>query len=181
MKSRVLLVALALLVVLVLAARSPSGCRQLDLSITDPSRYAELLREFEGSVLVEHFPEAVPVDATDTRLYYLPKFMQGCMILQLKVTLPPEHVRGIDRFWRSSAIQSIRGGDQSGSVSLPNGAPLPWCSFFDSYNPFPESYELHVIEAVPGGSTDSEWNHGHTRGVAIEAGTSTVVYWAEYW
>lgn len=60
--------------------------------ITDVSRYTEIHNQYWHPKLVRHFPENIPVNATDVRMAYLPSFLQGGAYFQLKLKLPADEI-----------------------------------------------------------------------------------------
>ena len=150
--------------------------------ITDTSRYAEIRASFGESVLVQHFPDEIPADAENVELAYLPRFLQGGSYLQLRLKLPPRRIEDLYSHFSASAIHEYRGGDLSYHGKLPDGVPTTRFYTSDTDDEvFPPTYEIFVLGAQPGGSSEFEWNHGYSYGVAIDRFASEIVYWSEYW
>jgi hypothetical protein len=150
--------------------------------ITDVARYSEIHKGFEGSALVRHFPEAIPADATNMRLDYLPRLMQGGCHLQLRLELPLKQVVDLRAHFVAIAKHQFHGGDTNDHANLSEGVPTTF--FYTSGTDdrsFPSTYEIFVLDAQPGGSSEFEWNHGQSYGVAIDVSASEIVYWLEYW
>lgn len=149
--------------------------------ITDVTRYAEIRDSFEGSVLVEHFPDTIPSTATETNLDYLPRLMQGGSHFQLRLTLPPEQIRDLYSHFDAIAEYRYMGGASPHNTLTDK---IPATRFHTSGTDdtsFPDSYGILVLGAEAGGSSEFKWNHGHSYGVAIDISTSEIVYWFEYW
>jgi hypothetical protein len=154
---------------------------------TDVSAYPAIRASFEDSPLVQHFPPAIPADATNVRLDYLPRLMQGGMHFQLRLTLPPHQIDELYQHFQLQATHHFAGGHTTIHQALPDG--IPTTEFYTSeantgstgLRAFPATYEVLVLNAEPGGSAEYIWNHGHSYGVAIDRTTSTIVYWTEYW
>ena len=149
--------------------------------ITDVTRYAEIRDSFEGSVLVQHFPDAIFSTATETKLDYLPRLMQGGSHFRLRLTLPPEQIRDLYLHFDAIAAYRYMGGAAPHNTLADK---IPATRFYTSATDdtsFPDSYEILVLGAEPGGSSEFAWNHGHSYGVAIDVSASEIVYWFEYW
>ena len=165
--------------ILVVLARS-SG--HLPGHITDVSRYSEVRKGFEGSILVQHFPEEIPDDAVNVHFDYLPRLMQGGMHFQLRLELPRERVEDLRIEFLALAEHQFQGGGRFDHERLPNGVPTTCFYTGDTEGcSFPSSYEVFVLDAQPGGGSEAEWNHGHSYGIAVDVQASEIVYWAEYW
>ena len=150
--------------------------------ITDTSQYPEILEGYEGSVLIQHFPKTIPPEAQHVNLEYVPRIMQGGSHFQLKFNLPNTEIGDLYQEFAAMAIHKFSGGDSSIHSSLPNGIPTTYFYTSDTDNStFPNSYEILVLQAVAAGSSEAEWNHGYSYGVAIDIGASEIVYWNEYW
>ncbi len=153
--------------------------QQLPGQVTDVERYEEILADFQGSPLVEHFPERIPPEAREIRLDYLPRLMQGGGHLQLKMELPGEEVEALVAGFRGQAKYRFEGGDWNEHVNMAGGVPTTF--YYTSgkeEEEFPPTYEVLVLGV---GAAGYEWNHGYSYGVAIDEGASVVVYWVEYW
>ncbi|HEC35297.1 MAG TPA: hypothetical protein ENI39_02040 [Anaerolineae bacterium] len=155
--------------------------QQLPGQVTEVERYEEILEGFEGSPWVEHFPERIPPEATDVRLDYLPRLMQGGGHFQLRMRLPREEVGALVVEYRGRAEYRFEGGDWNEHVNVAGGVPTTF--YYTSENgemEFPSTYEVLVL-GVGSAEGGYEWNHGYSYGVAIDEGESVVVYWVEYW
>jgi hypothetical protein len=171
----VLLILGCLALRLLLPASGPLG------QTTDISCYAEIRDSFEGSILIQHFPEVIPSDATEVKLEYLPRLMQGGSHFQLRLKLPSNQIEGLYSHFDAIAKLRCMGCETIHDTRL---VEVPTTFFYTSDTDdvsFPESYEILVLDAQPGGSPEFEWNHGHSYGVAIDISASEAVYWFEYW
>jgi len=166
-----------------------SSCFVVPEITTDISSYEKIRTEWSNSGLADHFPSAIPKSATNTRLSYVPGFLQGGAHFQLRITLPPKDVEEIERKYAPLARHKYHGGDRMVHANEPNGVPT---TFFytnadsiskDSmpHDTFPEYFSIYVLKANPAGTTGISWNHGSTAGIAISRQTNEVVYWCESW
>lgn len=174
---------LALFLIVTLSELWGDYTQSLDFSqrINNVAQYTDLREEFEGYLLGEHFPKTIPADATNVRLSYIPRRMQGASHLQLRLELPAEQVINLRAQFITDAKYQYWGGmiDQA---NLPQGAQTTdfYTSGTDDHR-FPSTYEIFVLEVRPAGSPDFEWNHGTSYGVAINVSASEIVYWFEFW
>jgi hypothetical protein len=163
--------------------------RDLDESlkpVTEISRYREVRQSFDPeATLIQHFPPEIPREARNVRLYFVPGFLQGAAVLQLRMQLPPDRVQKIQaRFRKTAKLKYIPGGKDNNlqPETSPNGVVITHEYRFhtgeSSDRPFPKNYELLVTEDTSGAPTYN-WKHPNLAGVAIDPATSEVVYWAE--
>ena len=145
--------------------------------ITDLTRYEEIRESYEDSILVRHFPEEVPENATNAEMYYLPKFLQGGEQFQLRLQLPEREVTELHARFDALAGKRYAGGENV--YWEPEVPRLHVGGSKDSS--WPGSYEILVLDAQPAGSAESEWNHGYSYGVGVDKSALEVVYWCEFW
>jgi hypothetical protein len=156
--------------------------------VSDISRYRELLSTFEtDALMVKHFPPEIPSDAQNTRLYFVPGFLQGGTIFQLRMQLPPKKIENIQAQFRKTAKLKYIPDSNNNSLKAetsPQGVLINHEYIFHtgelSDQPFPKNYEILVLEDTSG-APKYEWKHSTAYGVAIDSSMSEVVYWAEAW
>jgi hypothetical protein len=149
-------------------------------------RYEAVLEglEYPSNRLVAHFPAHVPANATRVTFYYLPRYWQGPLILQLRCRLPPSEVDPVWQRYRATACQVH---DSAGDIieGRDCGAPLPTARFRNDDNsgdaPLPQGFLVLVLDADPCSTDPVDRNHGYSYGVAVSTGSQEVIYWAEYW
>jgi hypothetical protein len=150
--------------------------------LTDISRYQEALNYGSHT---KHFPEEIPVDATDVIFYYSPCFLQGGSLIQLRMKLLPKRIEEIQTLFRKNAKLKYIPGCENNSLKYetsPQGTIIPheYCFYTGDtlkYD-FPENYEILVLEderCAP----KYKYSRGVWYGIAIDISTSEVVYWAE--
>lgn len=161
--------------------------------IGDASQYSRIIKahkEAESS-LVTHFPAEIPGHARNVKFYYLPAFMQGANILQLRMQLTPVEIQQIQEQIRPRAVRWYIPG---GNVNSPLVETSPDGSYTVSYEyssytgapgnggtagePFSKDYAIYVLHDTRGSPT-YDWNHPELYGVAINGATSEIVYWME--
>jgi hypothetical protein len=155
--------------------------------VTDSSQYEESLAKFEGSLTVKHFPPKIPADAKNVRLYYLPGFLQGATLLELRMKLPPDKIKTIEAEFLKQAKRKYIPGAKDNSPTeedSPTGLKVEYSyrSHIGSLNGknFPSNYKILVLEDTRG-APKYDWNHSDVYGVAIDPANSEVVYWLEDW
>ncbi len=154
--------------------------------VTDIKRYREIRQQFGSSALVKHFPDDIPVDAKDIRLYYLPGFLQGGTIFQLKMKLPVKKIKSLQSQYQPLAKRKYKQGDKNNSPRTSKCADINVNHEYRCYTcgnevtSFPPAYEILVFEDTRG-EPKCDWNHPEVYGVTINASTSEVTYWAEDW
>ncbi len=151
-------------------------------TITDVSQYDEIRQQMGDSELTQHFPSSIPENASDVKFEYLPKFLQGGAHIQLRLQLPQNEIADLLKEYRSKAKFNFVGGDRYEHSNEPSGVPTTYfhTSGIDDRS-FPDTYEIFVLNAQPGGTPDFQWNHGYSYGVVISLEKSEIIYWAEYW
>jgi hypothetical protein len=151
-------------------------------AVTDVAQYSETLAQLGDYVPSRHFPQTIPPDATEVRFYFLPSFLQGGTIMQLRLKLPVDQIDELYSQFGNAAIHTFVGGDTNIHANLPDGVPTTFFYTSDSDQPsFPVTYEIIVLGAEPYGKPDLIWNHGISYGVAIDKSSSVIVYWLEDW
>jgi hypothetical protein len=155
--------------------------------VTDPSQYGKILAKFENSLTVKHFPLKVPASAKNVRLYYLPGFLQGGTILELRMKLAPEKIKSIEaEFIKKAKIKYIPGAKNNSPTEEDNPTEMKVKYNYKSYTGalngenFPSNYKLLVLEDTRG-APKYDWNHPDVYGLAIDLTASEVVYWLDDW
>jgi hypothetical protein len=156
--------------------------------VEDLSRYQEIRQMFVQFGIGEHFPAAIPSNAKNVRLYYLPGGLQGGTIFRLQMNLLPEQVKQIQLHFRktdqlrqypSTISYGIREDDPRIIVLRINkyiiDLPIIGHEPADAGN-----YEVLVLEDAGMGAREYTSNHPRLAGMAIDTLTSTVIYWANY-
>ena len=154
--------------------------------VTDIKRYREIRQQFGSSALVKHFPDDIPADAKDVRLYYLPGFLQGGTFFQLKMKLPLEKIKSLQSQYQPLAKRKYKQGDKNNSPTTSKCANNTVTHAYRCYTcgnevtSFLPAYEILVFEDTSS-EPECDGNHTEAYGVAINASTSEVTYWAEGW
>jgi hypothetical protein len=155
--------------------------------VTDAAQYEKILAKFEDSLTVKHFPLGIPGDAKNVRLYYLPGFLQGATMLELRMKLPPEQIKIIEAKFLTQAKRKYIPGSKNNSPkeeNSPTGMKVEYIykSHIGSLNGenFPSNYKLLVLEDTRG-APKYNWKHSTVYGVAIDPSTPEVIYWLEQW
>lgn len=153
---------------------------------TRPKQYSHLLAEWQqrGRGLVDHFPKAIPTEATATKLSAFPGFLQGGAWLQIRLTLPAATVASIFEEATKQAKAFYDGGDSLQLVNQQKDG-LPGASFHTAdtkARDFPADYRIFIYDAHPyRPGEDFQWNHGDSRGVVINRTRSEVIFFVEDW
>ena len=143
---------------------------------TELSKYEERIQSADSHPTLQHFPRDIPTNAAHVSYYYRPRLGQGGSAFQLRYVLPAEELENVRDMHVSEATFVFLG-----SSSNP---PIPPPSLFAGHESgvrFPESYEIIVLGAEALGKEGHEWNHGFSYGVAVDVGSSEIVYWQEDW
>lgn len=150
--------------------------------IEDSSQYGDIVNQIGESVLINHFPDSIPSNASNIKFYYFGGFMQAGASIQLRYKLPKDEIIELNHHFQSIAKYEIQDGGKSYDESIIDAVPLPsfLTSGTDAYK-FPENYRILIIAAEPLGSQDFMWNHGYSYGVVISVEESEVIYWADDW
>jgi hypothetical protein len=155
--------------------------------VTDAAQYEKILAKFENSLTVKHFPLRISADAKNVRLYYLPGFLQGATLLELRMKLDSEQIKIIEaEFLKQAKRRYIPGGENNSpkEENSPTGVKVEYIykSHIGSLNGenFPSNYKLLVLEDTRG-APKYNWKHSTVYGVAIDPSNSEVVYWLEQW
>ena len=151
---------------------------------TSARRYPALLSEWKPLGLVDHFPDPLPPSASRIRFSSFPGFLQGGAWIQVRMELPEREVKNIFDDAAEHARQHHDGGN---SMTLLNERPDGLCSasFHTSdsnESAFPADYRVFIFDAKPyRPGSESAWNHGTSKGIAVSLQRKEVVYWAERW
>lgn len=176
-----------LLVIIFLSACNPNDSSKAvtntpestarSLMITDVSRYPEVLHSAdENSPLLAHFPEKIPLEASNVRFAYQPRIMQGAMFLELLITLPESQ---IDELWSQYSEMAQYQFTEEKTL---NDIPEPILFLIrDENHELNRKFSIFFIEAQPAGKKDFIWNHGTMYGVGINKTDLEVIYWLQYW
>jgi hypothetical protein len=162
-------------------------------AIEDLSQYSRIIKAHKEaeSPLVTHFPAEISEHARNVKFYYLPAFMQGASILQLRMQLTPVEIQQIQEQIKPQAVRwYVPGGnDNSPLVETSPDGSYTVSYEYSSYTgapgnggttgePFSKDYSIYVLYDARGSPT-YDWNHPELYGVAINGATSEVVYWME--
>lgn len=150
--------------------------------ITDITRYLEIREEMGDSELAHHFPKSIPEYAQNVKFEYVPGFLQGGEIFQLRMKLPEDEIDSLYKEFRLKATHIFIGGETNDHANTTDGVPTTFFYTSDTEDQsFPDDYEIMVINAEPEGTPKFKWNHGVSYGVAISTEKSDIVYWLESW
>lgn len=92
----------------------------------DTSQYIEILSSFGDWVVIEHFPKQIPESATKVFMVYVPRFLQGALVFQLRMILPEKEIISLREQISTEAAQ-ITDSNQVGKTSgfIAEDVPLP--------------------------------------------------------
>lgn len=145
-------------------------------AIVDIDRYNEILEGYAENAGIQHFPTTLPLDASDIHFYYLPRFLQGGNILQLRLKRPINEILLEKERYKSQVLYSFPNGSFNSQIPLPSLRAGSGES-----NSFPETFEIIVLGAEPAGNDEFQWNHGTIFGLAVDEENSEIIYWYEWW
>ena len=134
-----------------------------------------------NSEFVNHFPEEIPTDASNVEMYYLPGFLQGGTVFELKLKLAPSEVEEVMKQFEGLGIKEVA-VDKYGALTdellrQARDIQTPNLSTTSSSEP-----QMITLGAEPRGSrADFIWNHGVMYGVGVDVTNSEVIYWVEDW
>jgi hypothetical protein len=153
--------------------------KQLKGETNDLSRYMEIRNQYQA--FMQHFPETIPIDATEVKFHYHPSFMQGGTVIQLQLQLSKNHIDKLTDEYSQKATLILRGGnvvkDASDGQSIPN--PQIWVK--EDSKDFENRFSTYFLHLEPLGEENFLWNHGITYGAMINQEQRVVIYWAEEW
>lgn len=148
-------------------------------TVTDISRYEEILNSVPSSPLTQHFPRTIPANAKDVRIDYYPGFMMGGGDFQLRLTLPTNEIEKICAKYSKIAAHCLASGQTGDQQDAP---PMPAFYTGNTKKPeFPDSFIVLVLLAESMGDEKYPWDHGQTCGLSVDRASCEVVYWAEWW
>lgn len=139
--------------------------------ITDIERYAEVRSQFSDADYIQHFPSAIPPEATEAQLYYQRGALQGGMMLQLRLELPEAAWGNVKAEHEPQAQYQVSAENlNSSEFESPVFAPRLWVSDRDRTQ-FPDTYTLLFLSGLE--------NSLFSYGVAFDQASLDVVYWLE--
>jgi len=147
------------------------------------SDYTKLLGRWDQK-LVGHFPAVIPADASFKKFTHFPGFLQGSAYIQLRLRLPPEHIRQLHTRFSMQRTKSFFGGDFNQHGNEKEGMRTTFFRTSDTEDQsFPTDYEVMIFDPIlPESERQSGyWNHGRSHGVAISTDRNEIVYWAVAW
>ena len=161
---------------------SPALNRRFIGEVTDLSQYSDILSESGEHEQLNHFPSQVPPEAIFAKFHFHPRVFQGSTVLQLRLGLSSDAINDLWEKYSELAKYSCSADDVNDNVIFEG--EVPTTSFLtsdsESYD-FPSTYEILIIDAVPLGKANFEWNHGISYGVAIDVENLEILYWYEDW
>ena len=157
------------------------GLDTVTTPVTNPAEYTGLLpRNHAEKPLFAHFPDTIPEDAQDVRLWFNHPFLQGGERLSLCFTASEEYIAAeIDRF----SSEAIWIGTHSGSAGLKNGVSFQTFDLLDEDGyTLPDDYTIYLTYSRPyKASGDHIWNHGEVSAVVINDAENRILYQMEDW
>ncbi len=143
---------------------------------TDPNRYSEILDSTEPDIFFAHFPQEIPLEASNVRFAYQPRIMQGAMLLELLISLPESQV---DELWNQySSLEQYQFTDDKTLDDI--SEPILFLIRDENYE-LNQDFSIFFIEALPAGKAGFIWNHGTMYGVGINKTDLEIIYWFQYW
>jgi hypothetical protein len=174
---------LALVAVLAIAWMAYSFNKALK-PIKSIDQYQDVLADWKGSGLIDHFPNSVPAEARNVKFSSFPGFLQGGGHVQLRVELPEAEVKSLYEHATKIAKQHQDGGS---SVTLINeredglSSTSPHTLAEGTYE-FSDDYRIFIFHAEPyRKGSGHDWNHGESAGMVVSLQRNEVLYYAENW
>lgn len=151
-----------------------------DYATTDIRQYPSLLSKWQPTGLVDHFPSSIPARAEEAKIFGTrPGAFQGSM-LQLRLQLPLNEIFEIENNLRVPTTQRFGTDHNTDQAWREKDFKTP-IDYTGTGGAFDASFDLFVLYAKKSGSSDSPWNHGASKGLAISPKHQVVVYWCEIW
>ncbi|MEM6837379.1 MAG: hypothetical protein AAF609_11030 [Cyanobacteria bacterium P01_C01_bin.120] len=140
--------------------------------ITDIDQYAAVRSQVDDAgYSVQHFPQNIPPEATEAKLYYQLAALPGEMSLQLGLSLPIERLSSLKADFASQAQCQVSAATLDDSeCGQPVLVPRFLVGDHDTQQ-FPDTYTLIFL-------SDPDRNL-YSRGVAFSESAAEVVYWLE--
>lgn len=143
--------------------------------VTNVARYGDIKSKWPVH-LVAHFPAKA---TRDSAFYFRPGYLQGGSIIQLQEKIPQAEAEAALQRFSKGAIEIRKGADDRKS-DIP---PPILIAGKKEYEEFTTDFTIITLKAWPesDGPSAVSWNHGTTAGVAVNARSGVIVYWAEEW
>lgn len=141
--------------------------------VTNVARYGKIKPRWPAE-LVSHFPAKA---SRDSAFYFRPGVLQGGSLMQLQEKLTQAEAEAAIQRFSKGAIEIRKGGGER-KTDIPTPILLAGKS---DYEEFPADFIIITIKAEPTSEHPPKWNHGKTAGVAVNARSGVIVYWAEEW
>jgi len=144
--------------------------------VTNVARYGKIKPRWPAE-LVSHFPAKA---SRDSAFYFRPGVLQGGSLMQLQEKLPQAEAEAAIQRFSKGAIEIRKGADDRTSDIPP---PPILIAGKKEYEEFTPDFTIITLKAWPesDGPSAVSWNHGTTAGVAVNARSGVIVYWAEKW
>ncbi len=162
------------------------GCFQVRQMLAHPgakdvSRYSEILSDYRSD-LIPHFPSHIPENATQVSFYYQPMLQQSGSYLELRYRLSLAEIANVkQQYLLPEQLQE----DLDGEIIVLSGEQVDLLTFEfrnksnTDFAALPDHFVIIVIDAEP--YKPSDWNHGHSYGVALSETHQEVIYWTKEW
>lgn len=143
--------------------------------ITDVSVYPKVLERYRPTGMVDHFPDAIPPEATDVRMAEFAGYLQGPPHLELRMKLPEDELAAIESQAAAAAAHVLPGGTHMETDEGLVSGPWFWTSD-DEHKRLPAHYTVYVLHTR---YTDSSWFS--LSGVAVSTQAGEVIYWYQWY
>ena len=147
-------------------------------TVTDVESY-ERVREHScfSDDLIADFPDRLPEDAEDAKLYYAPFAIgQGGQEIEVGFRTSADTIRAYTEEYAKEAVWI--GKESDGEASRHGVFSGAFSSLYGSYTPLSQDFTVYVIS---GRAYSGSWNHGEISLVAISEKSDEILFRASKW
>ena len=138
--------------------------------VTNISEYPSYRKQGLKPQLISHFPVSIPANAHNVSFYYLPGFLQGAAIMQLRFIAPEAFVNEAFANAKRIGTNIMSGTDAGPHPQLCAGESKP--------RALPDRFQQFMFNAP---QKPEDWNHPDRYGIAFDPAEREMLYWAEDW
>ena len=148
--------------------------------VTNVKRYGSIVSDVKRAFpSASYFPDRIPQSATATTFYYLPKYLQGSLVLRLRVSLPPTETADLERRLQAQHIPLTPGEVREvAQIGIPpSGMQLhrgEW--LLSRFEPISSDFNSFLI-GTDIQTIKTTWNHACISGISVSTLRNEVVYW----
>lgn len=147
----------------------------LTTEITDTGKYSKILKKERKKCMLMQFPDNIPTNVEEVKMFYRPQFLQAGMKLELKIKIRQEEINNYIKKYMNDCKQIIHVSD-SNLQQLNN---IGIFAVGEETLEKPGNFDIYIIENKP--YKPNEWNHGYVNFIAVNYEEREILFQSEKW